>query len=350
VSILADRVDVVIGVDAHTDTHTAALVNHLGAVLSELTVTADAHALAWLGAWADQHAAGSGRQWVIDGSRSHGLGLVRQLRAAGERVAEAPSVKRASRRGTGKSDAIDAVAIARAALAAPTLAEPRADGTREALRILLVARRHHSDTRTATVNLLKALILTADDDLRQQLRGKRTPAQVDYLLTLPYPATGDPLTRITRQQLADLARRIDELDRTLQANKNDITALVDTACPALLEETGVGPISAATLLCAWSHRGRVRGEAAFAALAGTNPIPASSGRTVRHRLNRGGDRTLNAALHTIALSRRRTDPTTRDYVTRRTQQGKTAREINRCLKRYLTRKMFRIMQATANLA
>jgi len=350
VSILADRVDVVIGVDAHTDTHTASLVSSVGAVIGELTVPSDAQALARLSAWADQHAAGSRRQWVIDGSRSHGLGLVRLLRAAGERVAEAPRVKRASRRGTGKSDSIDAAAIARTALAAPVLAEPRADGTREALRILLVARRHHSDTRTATVNLLKALILTADDDLREQLRRKPTSAQVRYLLTLPSPAAGDPLTRVTRQQLADLARRIDELDRTLQANKNDITALVDTACPALLEETGVGPISAATLLCAWSHRGRVRGEAAFAALAGTNPIPASSGRTVRHRLNRGGDRTLNAALHTIALSRRRTDSETRDYVTRRTHEGKTDREINRCLKRYLARKMFRIMEATATLA
>lgn len=348
-SILADRVDVVIGVDAHTDTHTAAVVSPVGAVIAELTVQADAHALARLGAWADQHATAPRRQWVIDGARSHGLGLVRLLRAAGEHVAEAPRVKRASRRGTGKSDAIDAAAIARAALATPTLAEPRADGTREALRILLVARRHHSDTRTATVNLLKALILTAGDDLRGQLRRKPTSAQVRHLLTLPIPTTGDPLTRITHQQLADLARRIDELDTTLRTNKKDIAALIATACPVLLDQTGVGPVTAAILLCAWSHRGRVRSEAAYAALAGTNPIPASSGRTVRHRLNRGGDRTLNAALHTIALVRRRTDPTTSDYVTRRTHQGKTDPEINRCLKRYLARKMFRIMEATATL-
>jgi transposase len=349
-SILAERVDVVISVDTHTDTHTATLLSPIGALIAELTVPADEHALDRLAAWADRHAGGSRRQWVLEGSRSHGVGLLRQLRAAGQSVAEAPRITRASRRGRGKSDAIDAAAIGRAALAAPTLAEPRADGSREALRILLVARRHHSDTRTATVNLLKALILTADDELRGQLRAKTTTAQIRHLLTLPVPTGGDALHRITRQQVIDLARRIAELDQTLTASKKDIAALVATACPALLDQPGVGPVTAAILLCAWSHRGRVRNEAAYAALAGTNPIPASSGRTVRHRLNRGGDRTLNAALHTIAIVRRRIDPTTRDYVTRRTTEGRTDPEINRCLKRYLARKLFRIMQATATLA
>jgi transposase len=350
VSILADRVDVVVGVDAHADTLTATLVTAVGVFVDELTVPADGRALSLLGAWADRHAAGQRRVWVIDGSRSYGVGLLRQLRATGEAVAEAPRIGRGARRGTGKSDSIDAALIARAALAAGTVAEPRADGIREALRILLVTRRHHSDTRTATVNLLKSLIVTADEDLRQQLRGRSTAVQLGYLLDLDDQPTSNQLTRIIRQQLVDLARRTAELDRILKANKAEINALVGQSCPALLDEPGVGPITAATALCAWSHRGRVRNEAAFAALAGTNPIPASSGKTVRHRLNRGGDRTLNRALHTIATVRRRVHQPTRDYVARRTHEGKTDPEINRCLKRYLSRRLFRIMQANATLA
>jgi transposase len=350
VPILAGCVDVVIGVDAHTDTHTAALVSSVGAVISELTVPADGQALDALSGWVQQHAAGQRRHWVIEGSRSHGVGLLRQLRAAGEQVAEAPRLKRPNRRGRGKSDALDAAAIARAALAAPALSQPRADGNREALRLLLVTRQHLSDHRTATVNLLKSLILTADDELREQLRRKKTQAQVRHLLTLPVPTGGDVLIRIRREQMVDFAHRITDLDQTLAANKNSIAALVKTVCAELLGQVGVGPVTAAILLCAWSHKGRVRDEAAFASLAGTNPVPASSGRTVRHRLNRGGDRRLNSALHTIAVTRRRCEPATRDYVTRRTHEGKSSREITRAIKRYLSRSLFRIMEANANFA
>lgn len=347
-SILAEPGGVVIAVDAHSDTHTAALVSSVGALLAVLTVPADARAADRLLDWAQRHAPDQPRQWVLDGARSHGVRLLRQLRHVAESVAEAPRVKRASRRGKGKSDALDAAAIGRAALAAGTLAQPRADGPREALRLLLATRRHHSDYRTATVNLLKSLILTGDDELSEQLRGKSTAAQVRLLLTLPVPTEALAHVRICREQIADLARRIHDLDQTLAQNKKAIADLVTTTCPELLAQVGVGPVTAAILLCAWSHHGRFRDEAAFASLAGVNPIPASSGKTVRHRLNRGGDRTVNSALHTIALVRRRDDPQTRDYVTRRTQEGRTSREITRCLKRYLARKLFRIMEATAS--
>jgi len=347
--ILADQVDVVIAVDAHTDSHTAALISPLGAVWGELTVPADGHALHRLTSWVERTVDAPRRHWVIDGTRSHGVGLLRQLRKAGERVAEAPRLKRGSRRGRGKSDALDAIAIGRAVLAAPTLAEPRADGIREALRLLLVTRRHYSDYRTATVNLLKSLILTTDEQVRDQLRRKTTTAQVRHLLTLTVPVDSPYHIRISVERMIDLARRIADLDKTLAQNKKELTALVKQSCAVLLEQVGVGPVTAAALLCAWSHHGRVRDEAAFASLAGVNPIPASSGRTVRHRLNRGGDRTLNAALHTIALVRRRVDPTTQNYVARRTTDGKSSREINRSLKRYLSRSLFRIMEATATL-
>jgi transposase len=351
VPILAERLDsVVISVDTHLDTHTAALLSPLGAVLGECTVAADAQAATRLLTWADGKAPGAAYTWVVEGSRSYGVGLLRQLRVTGQHVAEAPRVKRADRRGQGKSDSLDAVALGRAALACTRLAEPRGDGPREMLRVLLTTRRHHSDTRTATVNLLKALIVTADEALRAALRGKKTPEQVRHLCTQSLPDPNGPVEQVVRDELVDLARRIHELDQTLHRNRKHLATLVAAACPDLLAQPGVGPVTGAVLLAAWSHRGRARNEAAFAALAGTNPIPASSGKVVRHRLNRGGDRQLNSALHTIALTRRRVHAETRAYVDQRTEQGRTRGEINRCLKRYLSRKLFRIMEATANLA
>jgi transposase len=346
VPILAEQVDVVIGVDAHTDTHTAAVLSAAGAVLAELTVAADDAGAAALLAWADDQAGGRRRQWVIDGARSHGIGLTRFLLAAGETVLDAARIPGSARRRGGKSDRRDAIAVARIALAAEHVATPRGDGDREALRILHVARRHYTDTRTATVNLLKSLILTADDALRSQLRGLNTDQQVRQLCRLEVEPDLSTVDRVRHAHLRALATDIAALDQILADNLAQLRELVTTMCPTLLDQPGVGPVSAAVALAAWSHPGRLRNEAAFAALAGVNPIPASSGRTIRHRLNRGGDRTLNSALHTIALSRRRCHQPTRDYVTRRTAEGKTIKEINRCLKRYIARQLFRLMQAT----
>jgi transposase len=349
VPILADLVDVVIGVDAHTDTHTAAMLSAAGAVLAEFTVNADDAGAAVLLAWVASQAGGPRRQWVIDGARSHGIGLTRFLLTAGETVLDAARIPGSTRRRGGKSDRLDAIAVARVALTAEHLTTPRRDGDREALRILHVARRHYTDARTATVNLLKSLILTADDALRRHLRGLNTDQQVRELCRLQAePADDlDAVGRVRRAQLRALATDIAAIDQTLADNLTQLRDLVAAMCPTLLDQPGVGPVTAAVALTAWSHPGRLRNEAAFAALGGVNPIPASSGRTIRHRLNRGGDRTLNAALHTIALSRRRYHQPTRDYVARRTAEGKTLKEINRCLKRYIARQLFRLMQATA---
>ena len=192
-----------------------------------------------------------------------------------------------ARRRGGKSDALDAVQVARTALTAAHVATPRADGDREALRILTVCRRHYSDTRTATVNVLKSLILTANDELRGQLRGLSTARQIRRLMALAPTADGaDALTRVRRQHLHDLAVAVHQLDQALYDNRKQLRAIVSSLNPALLDQPGVGPVSAAVALIAWSHNGRLRNEAAFAALAGVNPIPASSGRTVRR--NRTG--------------------------------------------------------------
>jgi transposase len=345
--ILADLVDVVIGVDAHTDSHSAAMLSAAGVVLAELTVPANAQGAAALRTWADAQAPQLRRAWVIDGARCHGLGMARHLMAAGETVLEAPRIKRAARRRGGKSDALDAIHVARTVLPAAPVGSPRADGDREALRLLHVCRRHDTDTRTATVNLLKSLILTADDDLRDQLRDLNTVQQIRHIATLPPPENADTLTRVRHERLTALATTITTLDRALAENLHQIRALVTTMCPALLDLPGVGPVTAAVALAAWSHKGRLRTEAAFAALAGASPIPASSGRIVRHRLNPGGDRTLNAALHTIAQTRRRCHQPTHAYVTRRTTEGRSSKEITRCLKRYIARELFRTMQAHA---
>ncbi|MEU8004225.1 IS110 family transposase [Catellatospora sp. NPDC049111] len=345
--IVADQTSAVIGVDTHTDTHTAAVVTAAGAVLAHTAVTADPAGISRLLAWAADHAPNG--WWAVEGTRSHGHGLTRALIQAGHTVLQAPPPPTAVRRRGGKSDSLDAVAAARTVLATPLdkVAIPRADGDREALRILLTCRRHHTQQRTATVNLLKALILTADDQLRDQLRHLPTRAQVRALASLE-PATGtDTQTWVRHRQLHTLAVAITTTDALLAANYRDLHALATRTCPALLAQPGVGPVTAATLLTTWSHHGRVRSEAAFAALCGASPIPASSGRTNRMRLNRGGDRTANSALHTIALTRRRVHQPTRDYVTRRTTEGRTPRDINRCLKRYLARQLYRVMQTHA---
>jgi transposase len=347
---LADHVDVVIGVDTHTDTHTAAALTPVGTVLAELTVAATADGAATLMAWADQQTSGLGsgrRVWALDSARSHGVGLLRVLHAACEDVLEAPKPATARRRRGGKSDALDAVHAARAVLAADHLATPRVDGDREALRVLHVCRRHYSDTRTATVNLFKSLVLTADEELRGQFRGRSTVRQLQHAATLVGDTAGSTLERLRRTQLRVLAEQIHVLDRMLKDNLTDIRALVQTMCPALLDQPGIGPVTAAIALTAWSHHGRFRSEAAFAALAGVSPVPASSGRTVRHRLNRGGDRTLNAAIHTIAKSRQRCHQPTKDYITRRTAEGRTPPKITRNLKRYIARQIWRIIQATS---
>lgn len=351
---VAQRFDTVIGVDAHTDTHTAVILDRIGAVRAQIVVTADAAGTGQLLAWARTHAPGR-RLWAVDGTRSHGQPMTRLLLADKQEVVEAARPQATNvRRGTGKSDTLDAAAIARHTLATEVakLARPRADGHRETLRILLTYRRHLTDTRTATINMFKALILTTDEPTRTLLRGLPAGKQARIANAWPPPTEPEPGTRTSasRTHLAALAADILTLNQRINHNLRQLKQLVTQVCPKLLDQPGVGPVTAATALTAWSHRGRLHSEAAFAKLAGTAPLEASSGRTKRHRLNRFGDRTLNAALHTIAITRRRYHPETRDYITRRQAEGKTGPEITRCLKRYIARQLFRIMETTADMA
>ena len=343
-AMLADTVDAVIGVDTHTDTHTACLLDRLGRQLAVTTIPADRRGCAMLLAWARQNAPGPRLVWSVEGSRSHGLGLTRYLQAHGQLVAEAGRPERASRRQGGKSDPADAARAARDALSADRLAQPRSDGSREALRILLTARAQATTARTAAVNMLKALVLGAPDELRRQLRDLSTPRQASRCRRLRVHASQPIAEQVLRAELRRLATHIRSWDTELRTNRTQLGQLVAQAMPVLLAQPGVGPMSAAQLLVSWSHQGRCRSEAAFAALAGTSPLQATSGAITRHRLNRFGDRELNRALHVIVNWRMLHHTTTQTYTAQHRARQKTDPEIRRCLKRYAARQLFRLME------
>jgi transposase len=341
--MLADELDYVLGVDTHRDEHVVAVVTApAGAVVAGTAAPTNTRGYRELLRVADRHAPGR-RAWAIEGTGSYGAGLVRYLAARGETVLELSRTPRGERRLQGKDDALDATRTARAALASERLALPRAGERREALRLLLVARRSAVDVRREALSQLRAVIVTAPEPLREPLRRLSTGALLDRCSRLrrTHLAADDLATRLV---LRSLARRIQAA--TLEANEleHEILLHVRALAPALLDEPGIGPIVAAQLIVAWSHHGRLRSEACFARLAGVAPVPASSGQTQRHRLSRGGDRQLNRALHTIALHRKHHDPTTRDYIARRIAEGKTAREATRLLKRYLARHLYRLLE------
>jgi len=244
----------------------------------------------------------------------------------------------------GKDDVLDAVCTARAALASRTLTLPRTGQRREALRLLLLARRSAVDVRREALGQLRAVIVTAPESLREELRGLPVGKLLDRSRRLRQTRTASADELATRLVLRSLAMRIAAATSEAEELERELLAHVRVLAPALLDEPGVGPIVAAQLIVAWSHRGRLRSEACFARLAGVAPVPASSGQTQRHRLSRGGDRQLNRALHTIALHRRQHDPATRDYIAGRVAEGKSKRDATRLLKRYLARHLYRLLE------
>src|SRR5216110_1668955 len=345
--MLADQLDYVVGVDTHRDEHVLAVVAApAGAVVAGKAVRANRRGYREALRFGERYAAGR-RAWAIEGTGSYGAGLARYLAEQGETVLELSRTPRAERRLQGKDDALDAARTARAALASETLALPRGGERREALRLLLVARRSAVDVRREALGQLRGVIVTAPDRLREELRVLPTGALLERCSRLRRSSTAGPDELATRLVLRSLARRIEAATAEAAQLEGEILAHVRALVPALLDEAGVGPIVAAQLIVAWSHRGRLRSEAAFARLAGVAPLPASSGQTVRHRLSRGGDRQLNRALHTVILHRRQHDPATRDYIARRVAEGKSARDATRILKRYLARHLYRVMQKAA---
>jgi transposase len=341
---LSQIADVVIGVDTHVATHSAAAVDtRTGGVLAEITVEASPDGYEALVQFAGEQA---GLQaWAIEGTGGHGAGLARHLARRGELVIELDRPERARRRNGAKSDPLDAIRAAREALSRPRLGTPRTTGERQALSVLLAARRSAVDAARIAQQQVFSLVIAAPEELRAKFRGKTALAMTRSLSRLRLQAGWDLETRATATVLRDLGRRAAELSAEADRRQKEILAIVRAWHPELLERRGVGPIVAATVLCAWSHPGRIRSEAAFAMLGGAAPIPANSGQVTTHyRLNRYGDRQLNRAFHTVVLSRIRYDADTQAYVSRRTAQGKTPREIKRCLKRYVARELFRLLE------
>jgi transposase len=338
------------GVDTHAATHTVAAISQHGAPLGHASFPADPagyHDLvAWLGRF------GRIARVAVEGTGSYGAGLAEHCRQTAVPILEVSRPTRRTRRGTGKSDPVDAENAARAALAGIDLAVPKTrDGYVESLRVIHQTRRGATQARTAALNTLGQLILTAPAALRAQLDQQSRTAQVHTCARLrPGPDLDDP-TQATKTALRRLARRISDLTTEIDQATADLDTLTRRHQPQLTTQVGVGPIAAAQLLItAGDNPDRMTSPAAFVALCGANPIPASSGQTVRYRLNRGGDRHANSALHTIALTRLRCHPETRAYADKLKARGKTTRDIRRCLKRYLARRIYHLITQDATRA
>jgi transposase len=348
---LAGDADLVIGVDTHLDTHTAALCDGRGRAVAHLRAPATAAGYAQLLAWARSAAGDSRVIWAMEGTRHYGLGLARHLASAGEQVTEIENTRRVGKRRAGKSDAIDAVRAARELLARPHPAQMRADGDREALRLLMIDRDNAVASAKTARTALAAVLVTAPAPLRERLRHLPRQRRARECAALTCPTDADRQTRVMHQTLIRLGQRIATLAGVAAELEAQIAAIVEEMTPGLVAaEDGLGVLSAAQLLLSWSHAGRIRSEAAFAMLSGTAPVPVSSGRTDRHRLNRLGDRQLNRALHVVAVNRMRCHPPTQAYTQRRLAEGKTERDIRRCIKRYLARHLYRALNNQLNQA
>lgn len=330
------------GVDTHLDVHVAAVIDDVGTLLGTRAFPTTPLGLKGLERWMGKH--GQVARIGVEGTGTYGLGLQRVLQAAGHQVVEVNRPNRQLRRAKGKSDTIDAESAARAVLAGHATASPKAhDGVVEAIRVLLVA---HTSARQAIQKVdarLRSLTVTAPDVIRIELSTLTAPARAAKAARLrPGDDPGDIATA-TRTALRTLGRQrqlLAEDMADLQAQLEDLTT---RANPGLRQVPGVGPIVAAILLVtAGDNPDRMTSEAAFAALCGASPVPASSGKTTAMRLNRGGNRQANSALFRIAVVRMsHRHPATIDYVARRTAEGKSKRAILRCLKRFIAREIYR---------
>jgi transposase len=337
--MLSDQVDVVIGCDTHLDTHAVAVVWAATGKVDgqfEIPTTSDGYHQALARARGEFPGP---RAWAIEGTGSYGKGFCRYLTTRGEWVIEVSRPLRRPLKSRPKSDPLDAIQAARTALAQTVHNTPRVGDLREALRVLMIARDSQVQIRARSLKQIKAMVVTCPDDLRDKLRSLPKVSLLATCAALRANATGTA-EAATRLALKTIARAAQSAGRAAKTLEGEITGLVERGWPGLLDQTGIGPITAAQLVISYSHHGRCKTEAAFARLGAVAPIPASSGKSVRHRLDPGGDRKLNQALHVIAIQRARHDPETIAYIQKKTREGKTAREARRCLKRHIARRLY----------
>ena len=332
------------GVDTHKDLHVAAVIdageNVLGTHSFSTTRAGYRALIRWMRGFGDVRKVG------IEGTGSYGAGLARHLTASGLEILEVDRPDRSDRRRKGKDDDLDAISAARAALHGRRTSVPKSkDGAVEALRVLRVTRNTAIRARRNALQLLRMTIVSAPEELRDQVRNL-TRMQLIRTCAAWRPDAGnaaDPVSA-TRIALKSLARRMLELGDEIAMLDDLIEPIVTDLAPQLLERPGIGTeIAGQLLVTAGDNRDRLRGEASFAMLCGTAPLPASSGLTQRHRLNRGGDRQANSALHLAVITRLRIDPRTQAYAARKTAEGHSKLEIIRCLKRYLAREVYYLL-------
>jgi transposase len=341
--MLADELDFVVGVDPHRDAHALAVVEvRSGVVVVEASVAANSRGYAEALNVIERHAPGR-RAFAVEGTGSFGAGLTRFLTEQGEQVYEVGRLRR-DRGSGGKNDSLDAIRAARSVLGKKRAATPRSTGEREALRALMAAREGAVNAKRAGLCQLRDLLITTPEPLRSELRPLSRARLLNRLAATRPRRRQDVELRGTMLALRTVARRVKQLTAEERELAGEIESITTKLAPQLLDQTGVGPLGAAQIVLSWSHPGRIATEAAFARLAGVAPIPASSGQTIRYRLDRSGDRRLNRAIHMILVNRRRCDPATIAYIERRVQEGKTRREANRCLKRYLARSLYRLLE------
>lgn len=335
---------VVAGADTHSETHHVAVLDAAtGAVLGDrqfpATMAGYRAILAFLAAFGHLVRVG------IEGTNSYGAGLSRHLHAAGIEVREVIRPNRAQRRLRGKSDPLDAITAAQVALSSDDLAMPKtSDGPVESIRVLTMVRDSAVKARAKVLQQMKMILVSAPTSQREKLQKLGEKALLD---ALHRSRPGDPGTGVehaTQTALRQLARRHAHLSEEIDQTTNQLRVLVEHVSPALLAAKGVGVVTAAQLLITvGDNPQRITSKAAFAALTGVSPIPASSGKTNRHRLNRGGDRRANSAIHTIALVRMSADARTKAYIAKKVAEGKTKLEAIRCLKRHIANDLFTLI-------
>lgn len=340
----AKLTEVILGVDTHLDVHVGALINVNGQLLGTLAVETQTRGYLKLLTWTRSF--GRLQRAGVEGTGTYGAGLALVLRENGIAVFEVNRPDRSKRRLEGKSDPTDAESAARSVLAGSATAIAKThSGAAEAMREISVVRRSAVKAKTQAINQIRSLLVSAPQEIRERLWDVKPAICVDNCAHIGSLGPAPFLSALTTS-LRLLAKRWQALAAELQELDDTLDSLTQQYAHRLRSQFGVGPQTAATLISvAGDNPERLKSESALAALCGVNPLPASSGKTVRHRLNRGGDRSANNALWTIAMVRMRSDPRTRAYVTRRTAEGMSCKEIQRCLKRYIIRGLYPLILA-----
>lgn len=347
-SIVSEKYKFVVGVDTHARIHAATIIDNLGTVVTRREFRVLTTDFSKFIDWSLRIVGEQKVLFAVEGTSSYGETLTQSLLAHGLEVTEVKPPKARSRGSSGKTDRLDSELAATDILRLPVdkLIVPRVGSERKILRVLLSSR--HLLTNQQVMNKNALIALLRGDDLEVDARKPLAPAQ--YQSIAHWQISSSDTLSIIKSEARRLARNILAISSELADNQQTLRQLTSQLAPELLNESGIGPVTLAQVICSYSHKGRIHSAEAFASLAGTTPIPASSGNTTHYRLNRYGDRQLNHALTTIIMSRMRTDETTMEYVIKRTKDGLNTRDIKRSLKRYLARSLYKQLEACNILA